>query len=303
MSFFTRERKNGDIELRGGRVLAVFVIVCIVALLLATSLRKVPAGHKGIYVNGAGIGTQKDEGWALKNPFSTMENVEYVTQSIEETIQILTRDGFNVPVDWQITYRLSEDRVGEIRTDNPDWKNTVLINALRSGVRTTASNMNLTGYDINVRRTTFEAAVELAVIEKCTPYYIEIESVNIRNIDLPQTILNAAEIRAAAEIDIDTAEYELAAVKMRAQKVTMEAEAEANATIVLALGQAESIRILSQEAENMTDDMMQYILTLRYIAALRDPESNVQFIVVPMDGQPIMLDMTGLQEAAVNGTI
>jgi regulator of protease activity HflC (stomatin/prohibitin superfamily) len=217
---------------------------------------------------------------------------------MEETISVLTSDEYNVPVDFQVVYHLEEEKVGTIRVDNPDYKYTVIRNSLRSEVRKTAADMNLTGNMINTKRTTFEAQVEQRVKEKCSPYYIAIESVNIRNIDLPIQILDAAEKRAAAKIDIETASYELAAERARAQKEQVKAEAEANATIILAEGQAESIRILAQVSENMTTEMMDYILSLRYIAALRDPESNIKFVVVPMDGTPLILDLTGLEEEA-----
>jgi regulator of protease activity HflC (stomatin/prohibitin superfamily) len=216
------------------------------------------------------------------------------------TISVLTRDEFNVPVDFQVTYHLEEEKVGTIRKDNPDYKTTVIRNVLRSEVRKTAADMNLTGNEINTKRTTFEAMVEQRVIEKCELYFIAIESVNIRNVDLPAQILDAAEKRAAAKIDIETASYELQAERARAQKEEVKAQAEANATIILAEGQAESIRILAMESENMSEDVMSYILSLRYIAALRDPETNVKFVVVPMDGSPLILDLAGLESEAAS---
>ncbi len=250
-------------------------------------------------VSGLGeIGSQYDEDFRLINPFVQVEYIRWNTQSMEETISILTRDEFNVPVDFQVTYHLSEDKVGNIRTENPDYKTTVIQNILRSEGRKSAADMNLTGNEINTKRTTFEAMVEQRVTDKCDVYFIVIESVNIRNVDLPAQILDASEKRASAKIDIETATYELQAERARAQKEEVKAQAEANATIILALGQAESIGILAGESENMTQEMMNYILSLRYIAALRDPESNVQFVVVPMDGAPLILDISGMQDAA-----
>ncbi len=286
-------------------ILGVFIVVALLVTLILASMAaiNVPAGHKAVVVSGLGeIGSQYDEGFRLINPFVQVEYIRWNTQSMEETISVLTKDEFNVPVDFQVTYHLREDKVGQIRKENPDYKITVIRNVLRSEVRKTAADMNLTGNEINTKRTTLEAMVEQRVTTKSDVYYIEIESVNIRNVDLPAQILDAAEKRAAAKIDIETASYELQAERARAQKEEVKAQAEANATIILAEGQAESISILAQESEAMTDEMMNYILSLRYIAALRDPESNVQFVVVPMDGTPLILDIGELTDMAGNST-
>lgn len=286
-------------------ILGVFIVVALLVTLILASMAaiNVPAGHKAVVVSGLGeIGSQYDEGFRLINPFVQVEYIRWNTQSMEETISVLTKDEFNVPVDFQVTYHLREDKVGQVRKENPDYKITVIRNVLRSEVRKTAADMNLTGNEINTKRTTFEAMVEQRVATKSDVYYIEIESVNIRNVDLPAQILDAAEKRAAAKIDIETASYELQAERARAQKEEVKAQSEANATIILAEGQAESISILAQESEAMTDEMMNYILSLRYIAALRDPESNVQFVVVPMDGTPLILDIGELTDMAGNST-
>ncbi len=283
-------------------VIAVGVVVLLIGIVLfSMAAINVPAGHKAVVVSGLGdIGSQYDEGFRLINPFVQVEYIRWNTQSMEEPISVLTRDEFNVPVEFQVTYHLEESKVGTIRKDNPDYKSTVIRNVLRSEVRKTAADMNLTGNEINTKRSQFEAMVEQRVMDECENYFIVIESVNIRNVDLPAQILDAAEKRAAAKIDIETASYELQAERARAQKEEVKAQAEANATIILADGQAESIRILAEVSENMSDDMMSYILSLRYIAALRDPESNVKFVIIPMDGTPIILDLAGLEAEAAS---
>lgn len=282
-----------------GIIVAVSIGVVILLILLGMSAINVPAGHKAVVVSGLGeIGSQYDEGFQLKNPFVQVEYIRWNTQYIEETISVLTSDEYNVPVDFQVVYHLEEEKVGAVRVDNPDFKYTVIKNVLRSEVRKTSADMNLTGNMINTKRSAFEAQVEQRVRDGAEDYHIFIESVMIRNIDLPNQILDAAEKRASAKIDIETASYELEAEKARAQKEQVKAAAEANATIILAKGQAESIQILAGVSGNMTSEMLDYILSLRYIAALRDPESNVKFVIVPMDGTPLILDLAGLEEEA-----
>ena len=89
---------------------------------------------------------------------------------------------------------------------------------MRSEVRKTAADMNMTGTMINQMRTQFESQVDERVTERCAEYYVEVESVNIRNVDLPREILDASEKRASSKIDIETAAYELESERARAQK-------------------------------------------------------------------------------------
>jgi regulator of protease activity HflC (stomatin/prohibitin superfamily) len=306
---FMAKKKNDEI---GPSKICLFVLVITIVLtglvLAILSAVNVPAGHKAVVVGGWGdIGAQYDEGFRFINPFVQVDKVRWNTQGIEETISILTNDEYNVPVDFQVTFHLLEDRVGEIHTENPDYRDTVIRNVLRSEVRKTAADLNLTGEQLNKRRTLFESTVEARCLDKMAAYYVIVESVNVRNIDLPDHILDASEKRAAARIDIETAEYELQAEKARAEKEAIRAKAEANATILLAEGQAESIEILAQIWEDKYgknasaieyDKMMDFILSIRYIAALRDPECNVEFVIVPEDGPALLLDMEGLKEEA-----
>ena len=299
-----KKKGSDEISLKkiaGGVI--VGIILLIVVLVILKSSTSPPAGHKAVVVSGFGdIGSQYDEGFQIINPFVTVEYVRYNTQDLEEPISILTNDGFNVPVDFQVTFHLQEDKVGEIHTKTPNYKETVIRNILRSEVRKTAADMNLTGEAINKQRTAFEVIVENRCIERMSDYFITVESLNVRNIDLPISLLTANENRAAAKIDIETAAFELDAERQRAQKEQVKAAAEANSTIILAKGQAESLTILSEVSESMEPDVMDYILSLRYIAALQDPDCNVKFVIVPMDGQPLILDMGELEELAASNT-
>ena len=287
----------GDKKIKIG--IAVIIVIVLLVVGLSSTIRSIPAGHKGVIVSGLGeIGGQFDEGVRFVGIFVTIELVRYNTQGIEETISILTNDEVNVPVDFQITYHLQESKVGEIHTKNPDYQDVIIRTLLRSEARKTAADLNLTSEDINKKRTVFESQIQSRCISKMGLKFIIVESVNIRNVDLPRQILDASEKRAASKIDIETAKYELEAERARAQKEQIKAAAESNATIILAQGQAESIKILSEVSGDMSIEMMDYILSLRYIAALRDPNSNVQFVIVPEDGPSLILDLDGLQAEA-----
>jgi hypothetical protein len=73
-----------------------------------------------------------------------------------------------------------------------------------------------------------------------------------------------------------------------------EASAEAQALILKTNGSAEAIRtVLAQFYTGDDNSTMTNYLTWMYIQALCDPNSNVQFVIVPSDGStPILISPT-----------
>jgi regulator of protease activity HflC (stomatin/prohibitin superfamily) len=292
-SQFYKNESNNPSRLRkfgaGWLVVLLFVVIVILVILAATIIN-VPAGHKGVIVAGFDVGDQFNEGWNLKNPFSTVEMVRYNTQIVKEVISARSADGYNVDIDFAIRFHLIAARVGDIRVNNPEYQETVIIATLRSDARRVVADWNLTGEQMNLQRTAYEGEVETRVSTKLDDYYIIVEDVLLRNLDFPATVNNAWENRAAAQVDVETAGYELEAERLRAQKELVRALAERNATIVLAEGQAEAVRILANETVDLNETVLNYILSLRYIAALRDPESNITYVVIPQE-QPLILGL------------
>jgi regulator of protease activity HflC (stomatin/prohibitin superfamily) len=267
------------------------IIFIVILVILAATIINVPAGHKGVITAGFDVGQQFDEGWNVKNPFSSVEMIRYNTQLEKEMISARSTDGYNVNIDFAVRYHLAENSVAKVRVDNPDYKETVIRSTLRSEARMVVSDWNLTGEEMNLQRTAYEGEVENRVKDRLDEYFIIVEDVMLRNLDFPTTVNDAWENRAAAKVDVETASYELEAERLRAQKELVRALAEANSTIVLAEGQAEAIRILANETVEINETVMNYILSLRYIAALRDPEANIDYIVIPAD-QPLILKVS-----------
>jgi regulator of protease activity HflC (stomatin/prohibitin superfamily) len=284
---FEDEKSNKQVKYVVLVIVGLILLVVILAILAATIIN-VPAGHKGVITSGFDVGEQFDEGWNIKNPFSQVEMIRYNTQLEKEIISARSADGYNVNIDFAVRYHLAENSVATVRVDNPDYKETVIRSTLRSEARLVVSDWNLTGEQMNQQRTAYEGEVENRVKDKLDDYFVIVEDVMLRNLDFPATVNNAWETRAAAQVDVETAGYELEAERLRAQKELVRALAEANSTIVLAEGQAEAIRILANETVEINETVMNYILSLRYIAALRDPDVNINYVVVPIE-QPLIL--------------
>ena len=289
------------------------VIFFVVVLFLALTIRRVPAGHVGVYTNGMNIGTQKDSGWVFKNPFSTMDTIRHNTQEIRELVIVTSVEedgsGYNVPMDFQVVYHLEEAKVGKVIVENPDYKETKIIQKLRSRTRQIVAENNLSGIEINQMKSWIQTEVSRDLTVYLKDFHIIVEEVALRNVELPQNIQQASQMRAKSEIEITTARNLYLSEMEVVKKKIANADADYNVTviganakkqqlIIEASGRAEAImEIQGQFNISETNLSAQVYLQYLYVSALSDPNSNIQFFIVPTgeDGMPIILDMGGLR--------
>lgn len=296
-------------------IIAVVVFVLLI-LLLSMSVRRVPAGNVGVYTNGMNIGTQKDSGWVIKNPFSTMELVRYNTQSVLELVSVTSVEGdgsgYNVPMDFQVVYHLEKGKVGKLIVDNPDFIETKIIQRLRSRVRQIVAENNLSGIEINKQKSWIQTQVSNDLTDYLEKFYIIVEEVSLRNVELPYNVQQASQARQQSEIEITTAHnYYLSELEVVKKKIA-NADADFNVTVITAnataqrlileaKGRAAAIKEIQDQfdIEDATLSSQVYLQYL-YMSALNDPDSNIQFVIIPAgeDGTPVILDMG----AYMNGT-
>jgi len=290
-------------------IIAVVVFVLLV-LLLSMSIRRVPAGHVGVYTNGMNIGTQKDSGWVIKNPFSTMDLVRYNTRSFIELISVTSVEsdgsGYNVPMDFEVVYHLEKGKVGKLIVENPDFRETKIIQRLRSRVRQIVAENNLSGIEINKQKSWIQTEVSNDLTIYLKDFHIIVEEVSLRNIELPYNIQQASQARQQSEIEITTAHNNYLAELEVVKKKIANADADFNVTVITAnataqklileaKGRAAAIKEI-QDQFDIEDDTLssQVYLQYLYMSALNDPNSNIQFVIVPSgeNGTPIILDMS-----------
>ena len=299
----------GRRKVKRGAVIG-FICLFVVILFLALTIRRVPAGKVGVYTNGMSIGTQKDSGWVIKNPFSTMEIYRHNTQSIEETVIVTSIEedgsGYNVPMDFQVVYHLEKSKVGNLIVDNPDYKDTKIVQRLRSKVRQIIADEKYSGIEINSNKSVIQGLVEKDLRVYLLTEFIIVEEVALRNVELPSNVQQASRERAQSEIEIATAtndyKRELEIVKQKLANADADynvtviaANAEKQKLIIEASGRAEAIAEI-QNQFNLTDANISSQVYLQYLfmSALSDPDTNVDFFIVPVgeDGMPVILDLS-----------
>lgn len=295
--------KNGYPRL--GRILVISILLITALVFLLVSFREVPVGYKGVVVGSpSGPSTEElGEGWHFV-PLTNVEFIRYNTQVRDMTssqnsgLTVRSSDNLNIEMDVALVFHLPGDRVADIRFQLGDHME-VVDRYLRNVPRNIASNY--TGEFLGGNgRVSVEQAIRVQLTAELAPYGIVVEDFLIRSVDLPASVDQAIEAKQAAEQAVLRAEFERQAIVIKAlgesERLSIEAQGFANATVIRANGTAEAIRLVIDQLRISDPQLVnatEAYLTMLYIQALSDPNSNISFIIVPADGAPVIIDTGG----------
>jgi len=291
--------------------------IFLLVILLSESLIIVPAGHKGVLVTtpGGNDFNEVNEGWSF-SPYYILCSKEIIRFNTQQesfvgadesadnagSIMVSSNDNVGIFVDFSIVYHIEPDRVADLRIEAGDYKQSILIPVARSVPRDVCAQYN--ALDIRgERRSVVEQGIRENITTRLAGKYITVELFALRDIRLPAQYENAIVEKKVAEQNVITQGYNLQAQQFIANQTIINAQAsadarvinataEANATIIIAQGRAEAVRIvmetLNSTANNATTDYLRFL----YISALNDPNSNIQYIMVPTEGgTPVIIQV------------
>jgi len=290
------------------------VVVAVVIILTLASLVSVPAGYKGVITSapdGNHIGDTLDEGWHF-NPYYLLCHIELVRYNAQTenfvgsdlsddnigSIGVRSSDGLEVYMDFSITYHIPAEKVSSVRIQNGDYKTTILVPAAKSTPRDEASKF--TALDmIGAHRGEIEAVIRTNITLKLAANNIIVDQFSLRDIRPPDSVSKAIEDKKVAEQNLITAGYEadrqirLAEGNMTAMIIN--ANGSAQAKVINANGSAQAIKAIMDRFKssdpNSTNATAEY-LAWAYIQALSDPNSRVQYVILPSgNGTPILLNI------------
>jgi prohibitin 1 len=197
-----------------GLGIAAFVLV----ILLFSSVTRVGTGHVGVLtLFGKVTGETLGEGIHLINPLKTNNELSIQTQTIKESANVPSSEGLMMALDTSLIYHLNPDNAAHVfQTIGADYEDKVVENTLRSAIREATAS-----HTANALYTGEREAVANEIQEKITKelgvYGIQVESILLRDIQLPATLKAAIEAKQQAE-------QESLAMNFRLQKETQEAQ-------------------------------------------------------------------------------
>jgi regulator of protease activity HflC (stomatin/prohibitin superfamily) len=190
----------------------------IAVILLFSSVARVESGHVGVLtLFGRVTGEVLPEGIHLINPFKTNNEMSIRTQEIKESASVPSSEGLVMNLDTSLIFHVDPEKASDVfQKIGPDYANVLIEPNLRAAIReATAShsaNALYTGERESVARQIHDQLVSLL-----SPRGFLVESILLRDIQLPATLKTSIEAKQQAE-------QEALAMNFRLQKETQEAQ-------------------------------------------------------------------------------
>ncbi len=200
------------------RVAGFFAATLFVAILLFASIARVESGHVGVLtLFGRVTGEVLGEGIHLVNPFKTNHEMSIRTQEIKESASVPSSEGLVMNLDTSLIYHLDPMKAAEVyQKIGPNYTAVLIEPNLRAAIReSTAShsaNALYTGEREMVARQVYDH-----LNSTLTGRGFIVESILLRDIQLPSTLKTSIEAKQQAE-------QEALAMSFRLQKEKQEAE-------------------------------------------------------------------------------
>jgi prohibitin 1 len=200
------------------RLFGIGVLAFIAAILLFASVARVDSGHVGVLtLFGRVTGEVLPEGIHLVSPFKANTEMSIRTQEIKESASVPSSEGLVMNLDTSLIYHLNPDRAAEVyQKIGPNYKEVLIVPNLRAAIReSTAShtaNALYTGEREMVAKQIFDQ-----LTQKLGERGLTVESVLLRDIQLPASLKSSIEAKQQAE-------QEALAMNFRLQKETQEAQ-------------------------------------------------------------------------------
>ena len=207
------------------RLLGVGILALLFIILLFASVARVDAGHVGVLtLFGRVTGEVLPEGIHMVNPFKANNTMLVRTQEVKESAAVPSSEGLVMNLDTSLIYHMNPAKAAEVYQKlGPNYADIVIEPTLRASIReATAShtaNALYTGEREQVARQIYS---QLA--SQLNPRGIEIESVLLRDIQLPATLKASIEAKQQAEQEALAMNFRLQREKQEAERKRIEAQ-------------------------------------------------------------------------------
>lgn len=278
MSSFAAGKFGASARLIGGIIFVVGAITLLAAMIII-----IPAGHVGVIYDPFAGGVQDgelSEGLTLVPPWQEVILYSMRTQSYnlhyggdDIAVSALTAEGLTVSVDLTVLYHVQPGQASSIYQNiGKYYQEIVLKPIVRASVRDLISKYKAEDLYTEAKRVLIQNKLTSDVAEKLAEKGIEVESILIRDIVLPDKIMNAIEAKLESQQQAIMMEFVLEKEEQEAQRKIIEAQ-----------GIADSNEIISN---SLTDSY----LTWYWIQSLQQHESVI-YVPVGDEGLPLFKEV------------
>ena len=216
--------------LKEKKVIVLFGVIIIVAILLLSSITTIESGQVGIRVRfGKVVSEPTTEGINFKIPFiEQIEKLNIRVQKIEVKTSSSSRDLQEVDMSLAVNYRIDNKKaVSLYKTVGKNYTTIVLEPAIEESIKAVTSKY--TAEELITNRSEVSAKCMEELSKKVEKYGLIVNDFNITNFSFSEEFEKAIEEKQVAEQKVLTAKQELEKEKIEAEKKIVKAEAEKQA--------------------------------------------------------------------------
>ena len=202
----------------GLRLLGLAISAFLVVIFLFASVTRVQSGHVGVLtLFGRVTGEVLPEGIHMINPFKSSNEMSIRTQEIKESASVPSAEGLVMNLDTSLIYHLDPEKASAVyQKIGPNYLNVFIEPNLRAAIREATAS-----HTANALYSGERELVAKQIRDQLTTLLgqrgILVESILLRDIQLPQTLKTSIETKQQAE-------QEALAMSFRLQKEKQEAE-------------------------------------------------------------------------------
>ncbi len=224
---------------------AIFIFIVLI-ILISKSAVTIGSGEAGVLYKtfGGGVVTDKPpmgEGFHVVAPWNTVFVYEVRQQEVFEKMQALSSNGLEIKLDASIWFEPIREDLGKLHQEKgKDYLSRVLLPAVTSAARSVVGR-----YTPEQLYSSKRDAIQHEIFEETKAIvgkqYIQLNSVLVRDVQLPATIKEAIERKLKQEQESLEYEFRLVTAQKEADKVRIEAQGKADANKILSASLTDKI--------------------------------------------------------------
>lgn len=177
------------------------------------------------------------QGLRVYNPFTQrIIKISTQTENLEVNLSIPSKEGLNILAEVSILYHIDGNKAPEmLRKIGTDYERNIILPIFRSAVSDVAARFYAKDMHTG-ERLTIERAIRDQMMIHLDGKGIEVETVLLKSIQMPQSLARAIEQKLEAEQDAQRMEFVLEQARREADKKRIEAEGVRDAQIIISEG-------------------------------------------------------------------
>lgn len=224
---------------------SIFIFIVLI-ILISKSAVTIGSGHAGVLYKtfGGGVVTDKPplgEGFHVVAPWNKVFVYEVRQQEVFEKMQVLSSNGLEIKLDASIWFQPNQGELGKLHQEKgKDYLERVLLPAVTSAARSVVGR-----YTPEQLYSSKRDAIQHEIFEETKTIvekqYVQLNSVLVRDVTLPETIKDAIERKLKQEQESLEYEFRLVTAQKEAEKVRIEAQGKADANKILSASLTDKI--------------------------------------------------------------